>query len=235
MISKNKIGLAFSMVAISLSAAPSLAQIYAPYSSPDGTTEYEILSEAPLYSSPEDTTGNNAVPEAPLYSTDDLTQYMTPPDNPAYANLEGDQCGFDAGVWVCSRKTKLGIGNHAYLWDGQTQEACGMAGLYGPERGLNGDDCNFIPGSEGREYDLMKYCRDHANDGMWFPGVNDCHNATEETVESNGLEYPEAPGGRLGSPYDEDSWTGERLPGYYPEPEFFNFEFDDSMFEFRYR
>jgi hypothetical protein len=47
----------------------------------------------------------------------------------------------------------------------------------------------------------MDFMRENQNNGMWFPFVNDCHNAVKDAVESAGLEYPGAPGGRFGKPY----------------------------------
>jgi len=48
----------------------------------------------------------------------------------------------------------------------------------------------------------MKFCRDTANKGLWFPGVNDCHEAADDCITGQGLTNPGAPGGRAGEPCD---------------------------------
>ena len=47
----------------------------------------------------------------------------------------------------------------------------------------------------------MDFMRNNQNNGMWFPGINDCHNAVQNAVENSGLKYPGAPGGRFGEPH----------------------------------
>lgn len=44
----------------------------------------------------------------------------------------------------------------------------------------------------------MDFMRENQNNGIWFPVLNDCHNAVSDAVESAGLKYPGAVGGRLG-------------------------------------
>lgn len=44
------------------------------------------------------------------------------------------------------------------------------------------------------------FMRENANNGVWFPFVNDCHNAINDALSNSGLENPGAPGGRFGGP-----------------------------------
>jgi hypothetical protein len=104
------------------------------------------------------------------------------------------------------------VGNHAYAWDASTNTAEGMrgssksgAGSEGekaPRSGINkeGNKCNPVEGSEGREKEIMDFMRENQNNGIWFPVVNDCHTAIKDAVENSGLKYPGAPGGRIGAP-----------------------------------
>ena len=48
----------------------------------------------------------------------------------------------------------------------------------------------------------MKCCRDTADKGVWFPPMNDCHEAINDCMKAAGLKNPGAPGGRLGKPCD---------------------------------
>ena len=110
-------------------------------------------------------------------------------------------------VWICNRAV-VGFpfyGNHAYLWDDRVSHACSMRGSAGigfrdqVERGPGGDSCTMIPGSVGKENDIMFCCQRSKNSGVWFPGVMDCHNAADRCVRAAGLKNPGAPGGRFGS------------------------------------
>jgi hypothetical protein len=29
----------------------------------------------------------------------------------------------------------------------------------------------------------MNWCKKHMNDGIWFPGINDCHNKVEKALK----------------------------------------------------
>jgi len=111
-------------------------------------------------------------------------------------------------ILVCNRKVNgfPFVGNHAYAWDTTTNTAEGMRGSSGSgadsnEKGrAGGDSCNDVEGSKGKEKDIMDFMRENQNNGMWFPFVNDCHNAIQDAVENSGLTYPGAPGGRFGPP-----------------------------------
>ena len=108
------------------------------------------------------------------------------------------------------------VGNHAYLWDNSTFTAEAMRGSsksgmesnneLGPtlrsDSQTGVDDCALIDGSEGKEKQIMNYMRKNQNDGIWFPWLNDCHEAIDDTVEHFGLENPGAPGGRFGPPQE---------------------------------
>jgi len=116
---------------------------------------------------------------------------------------------FGLQVFVCNRKSDLGMGNHAYAYDATTGESYGMQGSStsweghtrekGPS-GENGDSCEPVEGSKGHEEEVMDFLRKNADNGIWFPLLNDCHNAIKDAVEAIGLDYPGAPGGRFGDP-----------------------------------
>ena len=110
-------------------------------------------------------------------------------------------------ILVCSRAVQgfPFVGNHAYPWDTTTDTAAGMRGSSGSgaranEDGPSQDSCNEVEGSKGKEKEIMDYMSEHQNDGIWFPGINDCHNAVMDAIANSGLKYPGAPGGRLGHP-----------------------------------
>jgi RHS repeat-associated protein len=116
-------------------------------------------------------------------------------------------------IFVCGRGVQgfPFVGNHAYTWDSTTNSAEGMRGSSGrgqasnekgPQRSDNpdGDTCNKVEGSSGKEAQVMDFMRQNANNGIWFPFVNDCHNAINDALKNAGLENPGAPGGRFGGP-----------------------------------
>jgi uncharacterized protein RhaS with RHS repeats len=112
-------------------------------------------------------------------------------------------------ILVCNRKVSgfPFVGNHAYAWDTATNTSEGMRGSSGSGADSNekgpgpgGDSCNEVEGSKGIENEIMDFMRENQDDGMWFPFVNDCHNAVQEAVENADMEYPGAPGGRFGPP-----------------------------------
>jgi hypothetical protein len=52
---------------------------------------------------------------------------------------------------------------------------------------------------------VMNCCKNTADNGIWFPILNDCHNPLEKCIKDAGLVSPGAPGGRLGKRCDGDS------------------------------
>ncbi len=107
-------------------------------------------------------------------------------------------------IWICSRKTKFGIGNHAYFWDDHNGSCCGMGSTKScKEKGpFGGDNCRKVDGSDGLENKVMQCCKETADKGIWFPPVNDCHEAVNDCLSKCGLKNSGAPGGRLGPPCD---------------------------------
>jgi len=109
-------------------------------------------------------------------------------------------------IWICNRAVSgfPGFGNHSYLWNDKTKSSCGMQGSFGfgplgqNEKGPSTDSCVKVEGSDGLEDSVMSCCKKNANNGLWFPGINDCHNAANDCIESAGLKTPGAPGARLG-------------------------------------
>jgi RHS repeat-associated protein len=111
-------------------------------------------------------------------------------------------------IWVCSRKTDWGFGNHTYFWDDTGKNPpCGKRGSsssanpptedkdIGPD---GGDACTPIDGSDGKEDDVMACCHKKANSGIWIPEINDCHNLVDRCLKRNGLKPPKNP--RFGDP-----------------------------------
>ncbi len=115
-----------------------------------------------------------------------------------------DLLGLD--ILICNRKVDgfPFIGNHAYAWDTRTGISSSMRGSSGygmndnEEKGPSSDSCNKVIGSSSKEDEIMNYLNENKNNGIWFPIVNDCHNAVMDAVRNVGLKYPGAPGGRLG-------------------------------------
>jgi RHS repeat-associated protein len=105
-------------------------------------------------------------------------------------------------IWLCNRKVSgfPGFGNHAYLWNDLKKSSCGMQGSFGHgplsrnEKGPPTDTCVLVPGSDGKEAEVMKCCEDNANYGLWTPGINDCQNAAKDCLKDNKLTVPPAPG-----------------------------------------
>ncbi|MGH1432817.1 MAG: RHS repeat-associated core domain-containing protein [Neptuniibacter sp.] len=96
------------------------------------------------------------------------------------------------------------VGNHAYIYNDVTGKSCGMTGSSGVgllgegEAGPAVDSCNVVTQSKGLEDKIKDFCRNNALNGMWFAGVNDCHNAVDDAIRSVGIDNPGAPGGRIG-------------------------------------
>ncbi len=121
---------------------------------------------------------------------------------------------FGLAVWICSRKTVIGWGNHAYLWDDRRdtlpdQRSCGRGNNSGHETGPqapgmgpgSGDQCNKVAGSGGHEDDIMGCCRtNHDKTHFFLPPFNDCQTYVDDCVEKANLKSPGAPGGRVGPP-----------------------------------
>jgi RHS repeat-associated protein len=131
-------------------------------------------------------------------------------------------------IWICNRDVTgfPFVGNHAYLWDDRTGTPCGMnsssgtgpTGRPGTDLGPQKDSCTKVMGSDGKEDDVMKCCNRDANNGVWTPGINDCHNAANDCIEESGLKTPGAPGGRVGQKCDsngcdEEDTCGRCVPG----------------------
>jgi hypothetical protein len=50
----------------------------------------------------------------------------------------------------------------------------------------------------------MSDCREHADTGIWFPGLNDCHNKAQRCLGRNNLNPPNNPRFRQ---KDVDNWV----------------------------
>jgi len=113
-------------------------------------------------------------------------------------------------IMVCNRATDWGHGlNHSYLWSDVLNRGWGQAGSSGREssgghegeEGPEKDKCVPVEGSENDpKLDgwILDYFKHHSDDGMWAPFVNDCHKSAKDAIETFGLKYPGAPGGRFG-------------------------------------
>jgi RHS repeat-associated protein len=116
---------------------------------------------------------------------------------------------------LCNRKAKDMPGNHAYLWNegpapGVPHGAnCGRGPSMGREGGPSepGTYCVELPGSEGKEAEILNCCRHEAGPLVelgghkivdMIPYVNDCHNLPAGCLDKFGVSNPGAPGGRFG-------------------------------------
>ena len=111
-------------------------------------------------------------------------------------------------VLVCKVTTRFGFGKHVYFWDTTQGKSCGRdawSSLFGPktpdddpndgvdpypdggEPGPPTHECTAVKGSEGKESCLMNECKEHANDGIWFPFLNDCHHSLKRALDRCGL------------------------------------------------
>lgn len=62
----------------------------------------------------------------------------------------------------------------------------------------------------------MKCCRARANQGIYFPGVRDCHTSADDCLKQNGLDQPQYP--RFPT-LPEAPTSGGGSPGdYFPIP-----------------
>lgn len=116
---------------------------------------------------------------------------------------------FGLKILCCNRKArgifKLVDANHSYLWDTRDGKSCGAHGIFG--RGMNGpqeagppiDECVEVPGSDGKEDEMMSCCAT-AGKAPFIPFTNDCQERQKNCIEKSGLASPEAPGGRFGPP-----------------------------------
>ena len=108
------------------------------------------------------------------------------------------------------------VGNHAYIYDTTTKKTCGMSGMSGKGESTGNENdlgpskhhCVEVPGSKGKEKEIMKCCDKHALDGAWIPKVHDCHTAVDKCIKKSGLIPPKLP--RMGKP--ECCWDDELNP-----------------------
>jgi len=64
-------------------------------------------------------------------------------------------------------------------------------GPYDPDENPTGDCCEQVAGSTGLEDDVMRCMKEHANDGIWFPWINDCHNSAVDCLAASNLSFPD--------------------------------------------
>lgn len=106
-------------------------------------------------------------------------------------------------VWICSRGAFGGtVGNHSYIWDGKNNRCCGMNRPHDAiatcaEGGPQQDSCTMVPGSDGREDEIMNCCQQRADTSFW--PKYDCHDLTNDCIARSGLTNPGSPGGRFGT------------------------------------
>lgn len=90
-----------------------------------------------------------------------------------------------------------GVSNHAFFYDTRNGQNCDRGDQSEKENpSLPGTGCVDVPSSDGREDDVMACCRKTRNQGIWFPGVNDCHNSIERCLQQSNLPLIDAPAGR---------------------------------------
>lgn len=67
----------------------------------------------------------------------------------------------------------------------------GSGGNSGPPNDIgpfDGGHCRKVPGSDGKENEIMWCCKETANKGIWVPPVNDCHEAADDCIKGAGLK-----------------------------------------------
>jgi|CXWL01.1.fsa_nt_gi hypothetical protein len=127
----------------------------------------------------------------------------------AHANATGHIDPLGLEVLVCSRTAYLPLVgeflNHSYFWDTRDglkpdQHSCARGDFSALESGPPTDECSPIPGSAGREEDLMSCCRLTRQVEPFMPIFNDCHASLAACVEALGFQETPAPGGRVAPP-----------------------------------
>ena len=119
---------------------------------------------------------------------------------------------FGLALYVCTRHVEGApwIGNHVYLWDSQGNggqgQSCGRQGKCGKGPNSNNNDtgpntpgqnCHLVAGATPSQIQAaMQCCSQTANNGIWFPWVNDCHNSINRCLKKAGL--PKQPNPRFG-------------------------------------
>ena len=159
-----------------------------------------------------------------LTSTRDRIDNWRDPNDPRCGTgASGSGGGGSAGgVKICSRAGWQdlgpgGIANHVYLWDPAHCSVCGRgndsyAGNENPK--ASGTACVDVPGSVGKEAQIMKCCQDTAYKHIFFPFVHDCHNAVDDCIKAAGLTPPPHPGGRFGARCSDNACQpGPWFPG----------------------
>jgi len=125
-------------------------------------------------------------------------------------------------LYVCNRKTSWNVGNHAFIYDTESKQIAEMSGSFGMN--LKGEpvkilkeaeidmatklpkdaaECKVVPGSKGKEKEVIDWMKENANKGIWVPLINDCHNKVDKALKHANLENPGVPGGRFGPPTDK--------------------------------
>jgi len=107
---------------------------------------------------------------------------------------------FGLAIWVCSRKTSFGVGNHAYFWNDKNGSCCGTFSTGAcKEGGPKTDTCRKVPGSDGLEDEVLKCCRGDASNSPWLyrPFINDCQTNVHDCLSRLHLQDPGVPGERL--------------------------------------
>ena len=103
-------------------------------------------------------------------------------------------------IYICVRRAKFPVGlvgNHEYLWNCIDGSCCGRGSNEScSEKGPAGDNCIPIPGSEGREDELMDCCR-KSNTGINVPPINDCFQDIDQCLDQTGIPNPGDPAGRF--------------------------------------
>ena len=64
-----------------------------------------------------------------------------------------------------------------------------------PQCQRSGVSCQRIPNSDGKEDKAFDCCEDRhkSNSGIWFPGLNDCHNKTDNCLNEAGVPPEDVP------------------------------------------
>jgi len=111
-------------------------------------------------------------------------------------------------VWVCSRKTDWGIGNHVYFYDDDPEDgpsqSCSQQASSGGRGTVSGNDvspsenpnCTPVEGTgdpgetNGKGQSIMGCCKQTANSGPYIPFADDCHNHLNNCLGAGGGYNP---------------------------------------------
>lgn len=139
-------------------------------------------------------------------------------------SLFTDPLGLEVRVYTSPAFWGLGIGRrkaqHVFAFSTRENIGAGRGGMFGRDFGRKGYPSGFDAASSGFTYrvvepdangtyggrserQFIEFLASPAaglNDGMFIPGLNDCHNSLSRGFKRAGVAYPGSPLGRVGTP-----------------------------------